>query len=71
MSPLEIQRLIMSERQKQNIPYRRFAEMIGCSPGRLVDWKNEKTHMSLDYADKALKVLGISVMIGKEEQRNG
>lgn len=61
----EIQNLITDERRRQGITYRKFAEMIGTNARLLVEWKNGKG-ISINMADKALKALGLSVTIGKE-----
>lgn len=66
----EIQQLITEERKRQGITYRKFAEMIGTDARRLVAWKNGESGISLSLADKALKVLRLSVTIGCDRKND-
>lgn len=61
----EIVALIFKEKHNQGLTYRGLAQMIGTDPKQLVNWKNG-THISLELADRALKALGVSVTIGKD-----
>jgi len=63
----EIARIIRKERIKQDYSIRQFAESMGCTSRAISFWDKGERNITLDMADKALKVLGLSVVIGKEE----
>ena len=63
---LEIQKLICAERERQRKSYKELSEEIGCTQRTIGMWKNGEVKISIDMADKALKALGISAVIGKE-----
>lgn len=65
----EIARIIKKERIKQGYPIRQFAKSMGCTPRAISFWDKGERNITLDMADKALKVLGLSVVIGKEEEK--
>lgn len=43
--------------------------MIGCTQRAFQYWERGDRRISLDTADKALKVLGVSAVIGAEKER--
>lgn len=57
------------KRIEKGISRKELAQMIGCSSRLIYYWENGKRGMSLDMADKALKVLGISYTLGEDERR--
>ena len=64
---LEIQKLIKKEREKQGISIRSFAKKMGCTHRSISYWDKCEKVMTLEMADRALKVLRITVTIGKEK----
>ena len=63
---VEIQQKIREERVRQGISVRKFAKMMGCTPRSVSLWDAEERAITVEMADKALKALGVSVVIGKE-----
>ena len=58
--------LLKSERKKQRLSYRKLADMCGLTYQQIWNWERKVHPPSLEGADKVLKVLGISLTIGKE-----
>ena len=63
---LQIQQKIKAERLIQGISVRKFAKMMGCTPRAVSLWDAGERAITIEMADKALKALGMSVVIGKE-----
>lgn len=63
-----ISKIIKNERIKQGISQRELARRIGCTGRAIGYWEAGIKIPSLDLADKALKVLGISLTIGAMEE---
>ena len=62
----EIINLLKAEREKRGMSYKDFGMLIG-STGRAVSyWEAGKRVITLDKADRALRVLQKSVTLGKE-----
>lgn len=61
---LEIQQKIREERIKQRISMRRLAQMAGCTDRAIAYWEKGEKEITVNMADKILKVLGISMNIG-------
>lgn len=57
---------INAKREEQGISKKEFAKMIGCTQRAFRYWELGERKISIDTADKALKVLGISAVIGEE-----
>lgn len=58
---------INAKREEQGISKKEFAKMIGCTQRAFRYWELGERKISIDTADKALKVLGISAVIGEEK----
>ena len=58
---------INTKRAEQGISKKEFTKMIGCTQRAFRYWELGERRISIDTADKALKVLGISAVIGVEE----
>ena len=58
---------INTKREEQGISKKEFAKMIGCTQRAFRYWELGERKISIDTADKALKVLGISAVIGEEK----
>ena len=61
----EIINKIFEEKERQNLTYRALAQRLKIDPKMLVNWKSGKNGISLEVADRILKELGITVVIGK------
>lgn len=61
----EIINKIFEEKERQNLTYRVLAQRLKIDPKMLVNWKSGKNGISLEMADRILKELGITVIIGK------
>lgn len=61
---LEIQQKIREERIKQGISIRKLAQMAGCTDRAIVYWEKGEKEITVNMADKILKVLGVSMNIG-------
>ena len=66
MNKQEIIELINQERIRQGITHREFAKMLGISTSNYNYWMHGGGIL-LETADRALKALGISATIGKED----
>lgn len=66
----EIVRYILEECEEQGISKRKMAETIGCSLRTFNYWLRGERGMSIDMADKALKVLGVTYEIGNKSNEN-
>ena len=64
----EILRIILQGMAEQKITRERFAKEIGCSTRAISYWKEGKRMISFEMADRALKVLGISIKIGANKK---
>ena len=64
----ELQDLIFSELERQGRTKRSLCKEIGCDERLAGRWKAHEVGMSIDYADKALKVLGISFTLGESKK---
>ncbi len=60
---------INAKREEQGISKKDFTKMIGCTQRAFQYWERGDRRISLDTADKALKVLGVSAVIGAEKER--
>lgn len=60
---------INTKREEQGISKKEFAKVIGCTQRAFRYWELGERKISIDTADKALKVLGVSAVIGKEVNR--
>lgn len=64
----EILRIIVKEMEKEPLRAKDIAEKIGCTKRTVNYWKSGlRTTITLDMADKALKALGLTVTLGKED----
>lgn len=61
---LEVQQKIREERIKQGISIRKLAQMAGCTDRAIVYWEKGEKEITVNMADKILKVLGVSMNIG-------
>lgn len=61
----EVIKRIFEEKESQNLTYRELAKRVGIDSKMLVNWKSGKNGISIELADKVLKVLGITMTIGK------
>ena len=60
---------INAKREEQGISKKDFTKMIGRTQRAFQYWERGDRRISLDTADKALKVLGVSAVIGAEKER--
>ena len=60
---------INPKREEQGISKKDFTKMIGCTQRAFQYWERGDRRISLDTADKAVKVLGVSAVIGAEKER--
>ena len=60
----KIVQIILEEREKQGISKKELADEIECSVRTISYWERGKRGISIDMADKALKFLGKSCIIG-------
>ena len=58
---------INTKRAEQGISKKEFTKMIGCTQRAFRYWELGERRISIDTADKALKVLGGAAVIGAEE----
>lgn len=63
----EIGRIISTEKKKQKITFKKLAEKTGCSSRVISMWISGERTISLNMADKILKELEVTVVIGKEK----
>ncbi len=66
---IEIIELIEKERKEQMISKKELAQAMGCSVRAINYWLKEERRISIETADKALKVLGITYTLGKNERK--
>lgn len=67
---IEVRELIKSERERQGISQRKLGRMAGCSGRIIALWeKGERKAITVDLADRILKVLNLSVTIGKQIEK--
>ena len=59
--------LIDEGRNKQGMSKAELAQLIGCTQRAIRYWERGERSISLDMADKALKALGLSATIGKDD----
>nr|DAY89268.1 MAG TPA: Helix-turn-helix XRE-family like protein [Caudoviricetes sp.] len=57
--------LIAKERVKNNLSRVKLAEKVGCSARSIEYWESGKRKISLENAEKILKVLNIKIIIGE------
>ena len=62
----EIINLISKERKRQGVSITELCRLIGCSRESYYCWERGDKSIKLDTADKALKVLGTSYILGGE-----
>ena len=58
---------IDEKRKEQGISKKEFAQMIGCTQRAIYYWERGERGISLDMADKALKILGAFVILGDRD----
>lgn len=58
---------INAKREEQGISKKEFTKMIGCTQRAFRYWELGERRISIDTADKALKALGVSAVIGVED----
>ena len=63
---IEIPQKIREERIKQGISIRKLAQMAGCSDRAIVYWEKGEKDITINMADKMLRVLGVLVEIGAQ-----
>lgn len=63
----EILSIIESCLREKDISKTDFAKEIGCSVRLVHYWLRGERGISIDMADKALKILGISLVLGRDE----
>ncbi len=63
---VEIQQKIKEARVRQGISVRKFAKMMECTPRAVSLWDAGQRAITIEMADKALKALGLSAIIGGE-----
>ena len=67
MDAREVMNLIKEEKEKQNVSTRELARRVGVSGSNAKYWLSGGG-ITLEKADLALKALGLSAKIGKEER---
>lgn len=65
----EIIEIIKKEKQKEKITNVDLAKQIGCTTQAIRNWLNGKRKISLENADKILKILGANMLIGKDNEK--
>lgn len=65
----EIINLISKERKCQGVSISELCRIIGCSRESYYCWERGDKNIKINTADKALKALGISYILGKDERR--
>lgn len=66
---IEIGKIIEKERKNRNISKTNLAKMTGFTTRAIDYWENGQRGISLEYADKILKALGITLTIGVENNK--
>ncbi|RII32833.1 XRE family transcriptional regulator [Clostridium chromiireducens] len=61
---MKIGKLIEKERIKNNISKFKLAEKVGCTSRAIDYWEKGERSISLDYADRIFKALGVTITIG-------
>lgn len=59
---------ILCTMKEQKMSKRELAEKIGCTTRHIYYWQNGERSISIDMADKALKVLGVSCTLGVDKE---
>nr|MBQ4455672.1 helix-turn-helix transcriptional regulator [Clostridia bacterium] len=65
-----VKELIFAELKKRHMSKEQFAEMVGCHWQTVYKWA-QGGRISLDLADRALRTLGMSMVIGENNQKGG
>ncbi|MGF6376882.1 DNA-binding transcriptional regulator YiaG [Clostridiales Family XIII bacterium PM5-7] len=65
----EIVKLVKEKREDLELTRADLARMLGCTTRIVRYWENGERGMSIDMADKALRLLGISYTLGKRKER--
>ena len=65
---LELASIIREERKKQGLSYAQIGRMADTTPETIRHYASLKRKPTLEIADRILKALGRSIVIGKEER---
>lgn len=60
----DLGRIIREERIKQGLSLQELADKAGVTRRSIMYWENSGREITIVYADKVLKALGISVVLG-------
>lgn len=60
----DLSRIIREERIKQGISQQQLADKAGVTKRSIVYWETQGREITIEYADKVLKALGVSVVLG-------
>lgn len=63
-----IAELIKQERMKQELSYEEIAKRVGVTSRSIRLWEKQERSISLENADKIMKALNVSIVVGKSEQ---
>lgn len=63
-----IAKLIKQERMKQELSYEEIAKRVGVTSRSIRLWEKQERSISLENADKIMKALNVSIVVGKSEQ---
>lgn len=63
-----IAKLIKQERMKQELSYEEIAKRAGVTSRSIRLWEKQERSISLENADKIMKALNVSIVVGKSEQ---
>lgn len=61
---------ILSSRKEQSISKEEFAKMLGCTVRIINYWETDRRGISIDMADKALRLLGIEFVLGHSSRQS-
>lgn len=60
----DLSKIIREERIKQGISQQELADKAGVTKRSVVYWETQGREITIEYADKVLKALGVSVVLG-------
>lgn len=67
----ELVEYILGQCREGQITQSELARELGCTTRTVRYWKYGERGMSIDMADKALRMLGLTYMLGKQEGGKG
>lgn len=66
---MDIAKIIKKKRQEQGLSQKQLADMAGVTKRAIAYWEKEERQMSIENADKLLKALHASVMLGEPDTK--